>query len=216
MTDTQNQNDIAFFEPSADATLAESKNFQLTPEEARKSLQEKQRAKTQRLADFAPAAAEEISAALAEADAARERAENLTASREAALNGVCQAILAVGHLRRKIRLVKSLALTADAEKHLAKTALDYFVNKSEQATPQNVTGFNTYADDVAWRKVLTPHVAAYVEPLEIQVAGLIAKIKAEAREFKLDLETVFQKFADERTRAGEPILLDAGLFEGLF
>jgi hypothetical protein len=45
---------------------------------------------------------------------------------------------------------------------------------------------------------------------------LIAKIKAEAREFKMDLQLVLQKFADERGRAGEPILLDAGLFEGLF
>jgi hypothetical protein len=214
MTDTQN--DIAIFEPSADETFAESRNFQLSPEDARKSLQEKQRAKSQRLADFAPAASEEISAALAAADAARELLEDLMAANEGALNGVCQAILAVGHLRRKIHLVKSLALTADAEKHLAKTALDYFVNKSEQATPQNVTGFNAYADDLAWRKVLASHIDAYVAPLETQVEGLIAKIKAEASEFKMDLQLVFQKFADERARAGEPILLDAGLFEGLF
>jgi hypothetical protein len=214
MTDTQN--DIASFEPAADEILAESRNFQMPPDAARESLIEKQRAKSQRLADFAPAAADEISAALAEADAARERAENLIAANEGALNGVCQAILAVGNLRRKIHLVKSLALTADAEKHLAETALDYFLHKSEQATIENQSGFRVFSEDLVFRSALTPHIAAYVAPLETQVAGLIAKIRAEAREFKLDLKSVFQKFADERGQAGEPILLDAELFEGLF
>ena len=209
------ENDIATFEPTPDEIFAESKNFQITPEDARKSLQEKQRAKSQRLANFSPVAADEISAALAEADAASERAENLIAEQHAVLDGITSALLTVGNLRRKIRLVKSLALAADAENQLATTALDYFLLKSESATPQNVSGFNAFADDLAWRKALSAHIPAFVAPLETQVAGLIAKIKAEARESKMDLKKVFQLFAAERGNAGEPVLLDSALYEGL-
>ena len=85
------ENDIATFEPTPDEIFAESKNFQITPEDARKSLQEKQRAKSQRLANFSPVAADEISAALAEADAASERAENLIAEQHAVLDGITSA-----------------------------------------------------------------------------------------------------------------------------
>jgi hypothetical protein len=212
---TEIENDIASFEPAADEILAESRNFQIPPDAARESLIEKRRAKSQRLADFAPAASLEISEALAQADAARERAENLMAEQQATLDGITSAIIAVGTLRKKIRLLQSLTLNTATEKHLAETALNYFILKSESATPQNVSGFQTFADDLAWRKALSAHIPAFVAPLETQVSALIAKIKAEARESKMDLKKVFQLFAAERGHAGEPVLLDAALYEGL-
>jgi hypothetical protein len=209
------ENDLSTFEPAANEILAESRNFQMPPEAARESLIEKHRAKSARLADYSPAAMDEIQAALAEADAARERADNLISDQQAALDGILQAVLAVGNLRKKIRLVKSLALTDGAEKQLAETALDFFLRKSESATPQNVSGFNAYCDDLCWRKILTPHLEDFVRPLETQAALLIQKIKSEAKSQKMDIKSVFSKFAAERGTAGEPILLDGELYDGL-
>ena len=62
-------------EPSADQILTEAKNFGLTNEDARESVKRKLAADAKRLAAFSPTASAEISEALGQAEAAREKAK---------------------------------------------------------------------------------------------------------------------------------------------
>jgi hypothetical protein len=173
-------------------------------------------ADARRLAQCSTIASEEISTALAEAQAARERAENLLAEHEGALNSVVAGIHAVGSLRRRIFAAKSLALDADGEKQLAKTALDYFVDRrTTSETTANASGFTTFANDLVWRRTLTAHIPEYVKPLETQAAALIEKIRAEASAAKMDLKKVFSLLQSERGQPGESLLHDLSFYSGI-
>src|ERR1022692_2262137 len=106
-------------EPTADQILAEARNFGLSNDTAREKLRDKLAADAKRLASFSASAWAEISQALAEASAARERAENVLAEHEVALNAVTNGIFALGKIRQKISVVKALLLSNDEKRNLA-------------------------------------------------------------------------------------------------
>jgi hypothetical protein len=203
-------------EPTADEVLHEAKQKSLTVETAREDLRAKLAADARRLASFSADAATEISEALAEAEAARDRAANVLAAHEAALSAVTAGILSVGNIRRTIAVVKTLAVDDGVERYLAKTALDFWVEqKTTSETVRNTTGFRAFADDLVWRRALNSHIAEYVKPFEDQVSGLIVKIKAQADAEGMDLKKVLALLEAERGQRGESLLYDSNLYAGL-
>lgn len=203
-------------EPTADQILAEGKNFGLTNEDARESVKKKLATDAKRLASFSAAAAAEINAALAEAESARERAANILMEHEAALNGVTSGIFAVGNIRKKIHAAKSLCLDDASARTLAKTALDFWVDKQTiSETVQNSTGFRAFAEDLVWRQALNTHIAEYVTPLEKQAATIITSVHKQADDAKMDMKKVFALLASERGQRGESLLHDSNFYAGL-
>ena len=200
-------------EPAENEVLHEAKQSGLPIETARVKLRAKLAADARRLLSYSTNAATEISAAREEAEAARERAENILHAHEAAFAGVTGGILQVGNLRKKIAVIKALALDKSGEAALAKTALDYFLLKAEQPTAENQSGFRVFAEDLALRRALTPFIAEHIAPLEIQVASLVLRIKAEAKAAKMDLEKVFAILKAERAQRGESLPCEH--YEGL-
>ena len=203
-------------EPSADEVLNEAKQKGLTVETAREDLRKKLAADARRLASFSSSASVEISKAFSEAEAARERAASVLAEHESALTGVTAGILAVGNLRKKIAAVQSLRLSAGDEYQLAKTALDFWVEKTTSSeTIQNTSGFTAYCNDLVWRRALNSHIAEYVKPFEDQVSGLIVKIKAQADAADMDLKKVLALLTSERAKGGGEPLLGGEFYNGL-
>jgi hypothetical protein len=200
-------------EPSADQIAIEAKNFGLTNEAARESLKNKLAADARRLSSFSTDAAAEISEALKEAEAARQRAENLLAQHEAALSAVTGGIISVGNLRRKIARVKALAVDTAGELQLGKRALEYWLLRTESPSTENETGFKSLADDLVIRAALTPHIAEFIAPIEKQAGALVARIKAQAAASGMDLAKVFALLAKESAQRGES--LNADFYEGL-
>lgn len=193
-------------EPSADQILVEAKNFGLSNEAARENVKKKLAADAKRLAAFSPQASAEISEALTEAESARERAENLLAEHESALIAVTTGILAVGNLRRKIAVVKSLMISEDNKRQIATAALDYFVRmKTGGESPQTISGFRAMSEDLAFRTVLNDHISAYTAPLEKQAATITASVRAQADDAGMDLKKVFALLASERGQRGESL-----------
>lgn len=186
-------------------------------EDARASAAKRLAADARRLASFSAVAATEISEALEQAEAAREKAANLLAEHEAALSAVTTGIFALGNVRRKIAAVKALTLDATAEKQLATTALNFWVDKKTTSeTPQNASGFRAYAEDLTWRRALNGHIAEYVAPLEKQATALIAAVRAQAESAKMDLRKVFALLASERGQSGgDQLFHDSTFYEGL-
>ena len=195
-------------EPTADEVLHEAKQKGLTVETARTDLRAKLAADARRLGSFSASASAEISKALAEAEAARDRAASILAEHEATLSAVTNGILAVGNIRKKISAVQSLRLSAGDEWQLAKTAMDFWVDqRTTSETVRNTSGFRVYCDDLVWRRALNSHIAEYVKPFEDQVSGLIVKIKAQADAAGMDLKKVLALLTSERAqRGGEPLL----------
>jgi hypothetical protein len=195
-------------EPTPDQILHEAKSFGLTLESSRENLQKKFAANARRLASFSPAATAEISEALAEAEAAHERAESVLADHENVLSAVTTEILALGALRQKISIVKSLLISADNKRQIAHAALNYFVQiKTGGESIATNSGFRAMSEDLAFRTVLTDHVAEFVAPMEKQAATLIASIRAQAQVAGMDLKKVLELLTSERAqRGGEPLL----------
>jgi hypothetical protein len=204
-------------EPTSDQILAEAKNFGLTNETAREKLREKLAADAKRLASFSAEAATEISEALAEVEAARSRAANVLAAHESALESVTLGIHSLGKIRQKISVVKSLLISEDGKRQIANAALDYWVNmKTGFDSVAMTSGFREMSEDLAFRTVLNDHIPAFVAPLEKQAATIIASVRAQADDSKMDLKKVFALLASERgQRAGESLLQNSEFYEGL-
>jgi hypothetical protein len=179
-------------------------------------LKRKLAADARRLAAFAPAASAEISEALGQAEAARARAENLLAEHEAKLAAVTNGIHTLGKIRQKIFVAKTLLLSEDNKRELASAALDYFVSmKTGFQSPQVNSGFRAMSEDLAFRTVLNDHISDFCKPLEKQAATIIASVRAQADDAKMDLKKVFALLANERGQRGESLLHDSIFYAGL-
>ena len=78
------------------------------------------------------------------------------------------------------------------------------------------SGFREMSEDLAFRTVLNDHIPAFVAPLEKQAATIIASVRAQADDSKMDLKKVFALLASERgQRAGESLLQNSEFYEGL-
>jgi hypothetical protein len=185
--------------------------------DARAAVQIELEADARRLAAVDPEASAEIAGAVAEAQAAQDRAEELLADHQATLDSITSQILAVGNLRKKICTAQSLVLNDEDAKNLAMTALHYFVQRRLGAdSPQNASGWRTFIEDLAFRSALTDHVAGYIEPLEKQVKEIISSVRTEAKASRIDLKRVFALLANERgVRGGQHLEIDSSLYEGL-
>jgi len=205
--------DAWMIEPSAEDILTEAKNFSLKPEDARESLRAKLRADAKRLAAFSADAAEEISAARAEAEAAREKFEMLLAETEGQLDAVTNGFVAVGNLRQKIAVLKTLILSGADKNQIANRALDYFCDmRTGYSSPAVVSGFQNLCDDLIRREALSAHVKVRLDDLQNQAAHLVNSIKAQAEQSGMDLKKVFALLAAERT---EPLFKTPEYFAGL-
>jgi hypothetical protein len=204
-------------EPSSEAIHEKMQIYGLTFEDARAEVKAELVADAKRLAAFAPESATEISEALAIAEAARERVENLLADHEAQLSSLTGQIFTLGKIRRKIAVVKSLALDDVGAAQIAQSAISYFVERHVRgATTQNVTGFRSSVEDLAFRKVLTEHVSVFTAPLESQAVEIIKEIRSEAKICKIDLRKVLELLAAQRGKSGgEALEMDSNFYSGL-
>jgi hypothetical protein len=143
-----------------------------------------------RLAAAMPGAAEEISSASAEAEAAKQRAEELLAERLAILDGVEVAIREIGLLGWRIFAVRHLTRTDAQIAELGAQAVDNFLLKSEQKCERNSSLWLTSLHDLSMTEAITPHVGPYIRKLEKKVAPLIAELKQTAAENQIDLRAV--------------------------
>lgn len=200
-------------EPSADDILRASRDLAMTPEDAKQHLRKKLSDDAKRLASFSAQAAAEITEAWNQAEDARNRAEMLYAEHEDALETVATAFITLGHLRQKIAVVRTLLLSDDDKRHLANTALNHFVDmRTGFGSPATSAGFQAVCQDLAFRAELAQHIAAYIQPLERQVATLITSIRDQASRNGMSLRKVFDLLAAERT---EPVFKNAEYFAGL-
>jgi hypothetical protein len=209
------ESDVAAWqmEPSAADILAESKNRQIPVEQAREDLRAKFAADARRLAAFSASTAAEVSEALAAAEAAREKAELLLGEAEGQLSAIVNGFIAVATIRQKISVCKSLRISSDEERRLAHGALDHFVNmKTGFSSTATATGFRAFAEDLAFRVALTPHIDEFLQPLEKQAATLIGSIRKQAAASQMDLGKVFALLQSERT---EPLFHNPEFFAGL-
>jgi hypothetical protein len=174
-------------------------------------------ADAKRLAAFAPESATEISEALAVAEAARERAENLLAEHEAKLSTITGQIFALGKARKKIAIAKSLSLDDAGAQRLAHTALTFFVDRQVAgASNHNLTGFRSNIEDLSFRKVLNEHIETFTAPIKSQVVEILKTVRAEAKSAKIDLHKVLELLAAQRGKSGgEALEMDSNLYSGL-
>jgi outer membrane murein-binding lipoprotein Lpp len=189
--------------------------LQLSIDDARAHLRAKLASDARRLAASSAATVAEINAANAEADAARERADQLAAERQAALDSAENMIYSYGELRLKIQAVRALALSDADEKAIAESALNFFVLKNADPSARNVSGFVTTATDLALRYVLTPHIAGFVAPLEAKCKEIAANVRALAAENKICLRTFVKTLTSETHRHQSGKLSDSKLYSGL-
>jgi hypothetical protein len=202
-------------EPSASDILKAQTDLQLNHEDAREHLRSRLAADARRLALASAETIQEINLANAEADLARQRADELAAARQAALDAVESQIYSYGELRLKIAAVRALALDKADEKVLAENALNFFLLKTSDASARNVSGFTTCATDLALRLALSNHVPAFVAPLEAQCKALAESVKALAAENKICLRTFVKTLTSETHRHQSGKLSDASLYKGL-
>ena len=136
---------------------------------------------------------------------------------EATLDAVTNGIHSLGKIRRKISVVKSLLISEDNKRQIANAALDYFVSmKTGFESPQVSSGFRAMSEDLAFRTVLNDHISAYTAPLEKQAATIIASVRAQADDARIDLKKVFALLASERgQRVGESLHQNTEFYAGL-
>jgi hypothetical protein len=202
-------------EPSTADVLRAATDLQLSIEDAKTHLIDKLRADAKRLALASASTVDEINAANAEADAARERADELAAARQAALDSAESHIYNFGTLKLQIREVRALALSDADEKAIAESALNFFILKNADPSARNVSGFVTTATDLTLRLALTPHVAAFCAPLEAKCAALAKSVRELAATNKIDLAVFIKTLLSEKHRHQSGKLSDATLYKGL-
>jgi hypothetical protein len=204
-------------EPSPEAIHEKIQIYGLTFEDARAEVKSELVADAKRLAAFAPESATEISEALAVAEAARERAENLLAEHEAKLSTITGQIFALGKARKKIAIAKSLSLDDAGAQRLAHTALTFFVDRQVAgASNHNLTGFRSNIEDLSFRKVLNEHIETFTAPIKSQVVEILKTVRAEAKSAKIDLHKVLELLAAQRGKSGgEALEMDSNLYSGL-
>jgi len=203
--------------PSESAVLERMATYGVTYQTAFDEVKAALVADARRLNSCAPESAAEISEALAEAEAAKERAEFLLAEHEATLSGLTSQIFALGKVRRRIAVAKSLALNDAGARHLAHAALNYFVEKKvNRETVQNVTGFRSNVEDLSFRQCLNNHITDFVAPLESQAVEIEKAVRAEVKAAKISLVKVLSMLAADRgVRGSESLDHDSSLYAGL-
>jgi hypothetical protein len=158
----------------------------------------------------APDTTAEISAAFQAAESAREKAESILAEHQTALDEIKSGILLLANVRRKIKAVSTLHLDDAGAKALARTALNFFVDRQVSGpSAQNVSGFREFSQDLVFRTALQSHIGEFVKPLEAQSAGLVGEIKTEATANKINLKKAFAVVTAEQPAGTlEPSLLE--------
>ena len=203
-------------EPSLEQVEIEAKTFGMTIEDARSSVRGKLSSDARRLSTFSNSAAAEISKALAEASAARERAENVLAEHESTLAAVTSGIMALGHLRKKISSVRALGIGKDQKQQMAFSALSLWIDKTcGYDSAQVSTSFLALCQDLSYRQILNDYIETFVLPLEQQVQTLIASIRSQAAASNMDLKQVLQLLASENGVRPGISLLSSEFYGGL-
>lgn len=168
-----------------------------------------------RLAKVSPGTAAEINSAQAEAEAAQQRAADLIAEQQAHLDALSNQIFALGAGRQKIQQITAVALNDTEARALAGKALEFFMVKQRDASPQNLSGFKVMCEELIYRQALTPFLADTVSPLEKTCKELVATIKSGAAEAGIDLKEFLKTVLAETPRHQRPDLADIALYDGL-
>jgi len=202
-------------EPTTADVLRAATDLQLSIDDAKTHLIDKLRADAKRLALASASTVDEINQANSEADLARQRADELAAARQAALDAVENQVYSFGTLKLQIREVRALALSDADEKAIAESALSFFLLKNADPSARNVSGFVTTATDLSLRLALSNHVPAFCAPLEAQCAALAKAVRELATANKIDLAVFIKTLLSERHRHQSGKLSDGKLYADL-
>jgi len=192
------------------------RTFGLSVRDAEEKVRVELIADAQRLAQWRPDAAEEISQAIIAADSARQKADELILAHQGWIDDLKSRLGVLGNLRSRVRDIKTLALDTNTERKLAFQAFDYFLSKRAGGeTTENISGWNTTTHELMVRAALNSHLTPYYEKIEAQAAEVAEELREIAKQRRFDLSRFVLLFLEDM-RASEGSSYDVNLFRDLF
>ena len=203
-------------EPTALELQTEMRNFGLSAADAREKLRRELAEDARRLNLFNPSAISEITAAIATADEAQNRARQLIESEQALVDDLKAGIVQLAGIRQQIRRIRQLALDKVGARELRRAALRWWLAAKAAATTQNVSGLENTVKDLLWRTALGPEINEFATELEGQASALIGQIRTRAKNSKINLREFVEFWKQENAkRPGANLEADFDIYAGL-
>jgi hypothetical protein len=190
--------------PTESEILAEQHRIGSTREDAITRLTSRIARDEHRIAKVAPEASEEIAKAVAAAETATAKAQELLSSRRAVLDDLMASLEQLARQRAEIVVIRGFQITEATEARLAEEALEAFLANHRSESPNARSEYDIRLHHLAHAKALNPHIPGFVAKLEAAANKAAGEIRALAQQNKIDLPNLIEVMAHEAgPRAGE-------------
>lgn len=143
-----------------------------------------------RIKKVSPDCADEIQRAVAEAEAASNRATELLENRRELIDNLSRQLEALAGLRAEVATIRGFTLTQEAQAQMAEETLAALLSNQRSPSVQSLSDYESRVQHLTANLALQPHIKPFADKLEADANKRAAAIRQTAEEEKVDLKNL--------------------------